>query len=371
VYDPARTVKKTSATTGKVVGSWVGNRLIIWEAEGKLWKPDEIIADMFDVDARYNPVAIGVEKDGLEEFIMQPLRAASLDRGQPLPIRPLKAPKGKLDFIKGLQPFFKAREVVFAGDRANFTTAIEQLIGFPTGQIDVPNALAYFLVMRPGSPIYDGFSQINVVEHLPIQTRLPLYLAVNATGSMTAGALCQVVGGRLHVLHDFAFEGDPGANLPLLIQAASAQANRSMTVYAPRWHFDRYDSLGFRAAAKQVPIALRRGGDGPTGREQLRQLIEGQKAGVPTLRVATSASWTLRALAGGYARARDKDEPEDNVYRVLMEAVEAFAGTLASGLDDSAAGIVYDYSPEGRRYISSRAGRQEIPSSKETWLMDQ
>ncbi len=32
IYDPARTVKATSARTGKVVASWMGSRLIVWEA---------------------------------------------------------------------------------------------------------------------------------------------------------------------------------------------------------------------------------------------------------------------------------------------------------------------------------------------------
>ena len=364
VYDPARTTSKSSATTGKVVGSWISNRLVIWEAAGELWKPDEIIADMFDVDTRYNPIAIGVEKDGLEEFIMQPLRAASVERGQPIPLRPLKAPKGKLDFIRGLQPFFKAREVIFAGDRQNFSTAIEQLMSFPTGRIDVPNALAYFLVMRPGNPIYDGFSQINIVDTLYYYPRLPVFLAVNATGSMTTGVLAQIVNGRMHILHDFAYEGDPGSNLHTLVEAASSVANAALTVYAPRVHFDRYDNLGFRAAAKAVPIALRRGGDGPQGREQLRGLIEGMRANVPTLRVSSAATWTLRAFAGGYARAQNKDEPEDNVYRVLMEGLEALAGTMRSGFEAADQNIAYATGNDGRKYMTTRGGTTTVNPSK-------
>src|SRR5207245_723225 len=65
MYDPARTVKTTSATTGVGVFSWINNRLIVWDAYGHRWKPDEIISDMFKVDEIYAPITIGVERDGL------------------------------------------------------------------------------------------------------------------------------------------------------------------------------------------------------------------------------------------------------------------------------------------------------------------
>jgi hypothetical protein len=87
-YDPARTTKATSATTGWAVWSWVGNRMVVWDGGGDLWKPDEMIDHIFRVDEEYGPVAIGVERDGLEEFLMQPLRhemlaAAGCSRSSP------------------------------------------------------------------------------------------------------------------------------------------------------------------------------------------------------------------------------------------------------------------------------------------------
>jgi hypothetical protein len=63
-FDPARTVKVTSATTGWAVWSWIGNRLIVWDGGGNFWKPDEIVSKIFSVDQEYRPVTIGVETDG-------------------------------------------------------------------------------------------------------------------------------------------------------------------------------------------------------------------------------------------------------------------------------------------------------------------
>ena len=105
MYDPARTVKASSAHTGKVVFSWVGTKLIVWEAEGELWMPDKIIEDIFKTAEQYNPIKIGVEKDGLEEFLLQPLRAEQIRRATIIPVVGLSAPAGKLAFIRSLQPF--------------------------------------------------------------------------------------------------------------------------------------------------------------------------------------------------------------------------------------------------------------------------
>src|SRR6516162_109518 len=152
--DPARSVKSTSATTGMAVWSWLSNRLIVWDAYAGFWQPDEIVKEIFKIDTTYSPVLIGIERDGLEEFILQPLRHEQLKRGYSIPIRPVKAPEGKLSFIGGLQPYFKAGEVVFAKECPQ---AREQFCNFPSGRIDIPNALAYALSLRGGQPVYDNF----------------------------------------------------------------------------------------------------------------------------------------------------------------------------------------------------------------------
>jgi hypothetical protein len=80
-YDPARTVKATSATTGWACWSWIGRRMVVWDGGAEPWQPDQIIDHIFSLDNGYSPVLIGVELDGLHEFIMQPLRQEQLRRG--------------------------------------------------------------------------------------------------------------------------------------------------------------------------------------------------------------------------------------------------------------------------------------------------
>ena len=70
--DPART--------------WVGNRLVVWDGGAEAWAPDQIINHIFKLAADYRPVVIGVERDGLEEWVLQPLRAEQLRRGQLIPV---------------------------------------------------------------------------------------------------------------------------------------------------------------------------------------------------------------------------------------------------------------------------------------------
>ena len=168
MYDPARTTKATSATTGWAVFSWLSNRLVIWDVGAGLWKPDEIVSHVFAVAEQYNPVTIGVEEDGLNEFLMQPLRHEQLRRNFIIPVQPMRAPKGKIAFIEGLQPFFLAGEISFAKRCEELE---QQLLGFPAGRIDAPNALAYALRMRPGLVVYEDFGSDNVATDLLVRAR--------------------------------------------------------------------------------------------------------------------------------------------------------------------------------------------------------
>lgn len=355
-YDPARTVKATSAHTGKAVWSWIGNRLVVWESDGQLWKPDQIINDIFEVDARYTPVQIGVEEDGLNEFILQPLRHAQVARSQPVPIRAMKAPKGKHDFIRALQPFFKAHEITFVGEHKELQA---QLLGFPTGRIDVPNALAYALKMRPGAPVYDNFGMDNIVEGLSAAPREPLWLAVNATGYVTGAALCQLSSGCFNVLADWLREGAPGEQLADIVSAAGLIARRKFRIIAPPHHFQLYDTVGLKAAAGKIPLECSRGAAANVGREEIRAKLSQNRHGLRAFRVSSDASWTLRAMAGGYCREVSKqgqlsEFAAEGPYRVLMEGLESFAALVRSGVaeaDDSPPN--FRYTASGKRYMST------------------
>lgn len=356
VYDPARTTNELSAHTGKVVFSWTSNRLIVWESSGNFWKPDEIISDLFTVADQYNPVHIGVEENGLHEFIMQPIRQEIMKRGQPLPIKALRAPKGKLNFIQGLQPFFQAGEVIFVPSLDDHSELKKQLLAFPSGRIDIPNALAYALHMRPGAPMFDNFQDEHIDPRLLTSRNDPLFLAVNSTNSHTTGVLIQLARGQYRVIQDWIFDGDPGPVLADIYRAATLLTMRPLTVVAPPAHFSNYDTIGLRAAAYKSNITLKKGGDPKKGLEELRAQLGFLSHGRSAIAISPNATWSLRAFAGGYARRLDKtgflkEEPEEGPYATLMHGIQSllsFPGT--SNQDDK----VYAQTVSGHNYLTAR-----------------
>lgn len=357
VYDPARTTGELSAHTGKVVFSWDKNRLIIWESSGNFWKPDEIVHDIFITDDKYNPVHIGVEQDGLHEFIMQPIRHKSIERGQPVPIKPLKAPKGKLNFIQGLQPFFVAKEVIFVATLEEHQQLINQLINFPTGRIDIPNALAYALTMRPGKPMFDNFQEIHVIPNILLSRNDPYFLVVNSTGAHTTAMLVQLIRGQYRILRDWIAEGDAGTVVGDIVKAATLETMRPVKLIAPPVHFSNYDTIGLRSAARQSNLALHKGGDVKRGLEEVRSHLAMTVHGAPALVVSPHASWSLRAFVGGYARSFDRagflgEEPADGPYSTLMQGLQSLLSFSNVGEVDTS--IVYAYDASGRPHVTAR-----------------
>jgi hypothetical protein len=366
MYDPARSINKNSAHTGKAVWSWEGNKLVVWEAKGEFWKPDEIIKDALETSEKYDPILVGFEEDGLNEFLMQPLRAAATKVEHPFPFCPVRAPRSKLDFIRGLQPFFAAHEVIFVGASSEFKTLVAQLENFPTGRIDAPNALAYAPMLRPGMPVFEGFPQTAILteSHAPSKSR-PLILAVNAsrTSPQLVGVVCQFNQGGLVVYADYAFEGTPGLRLAGLLQDASFDFGRKLQVVAPPIHFQAYDTIGLRAAAVSIPVEVERGGAPQAGREVIRQMLErlAPATGRPRLCVRENAHWTLRAFAGGYhydmngSKGQLRPEPKDNIYACVLGALESAAARSGLTMQDEAAHERnYAEDDQGRQYLTSR-----------------
>jgi hypothetical protein len=367
VYDPARTVKQTSAHTGFVVYSWIGNKLIVWESGGHFWQPSEIIDHIFKTNEKYNPVFIAVEKDGLEEFILQPLRQESTKRNITIPIKDVRAPKGKIDFIKALEPFFKAGEVILVGDKDAHTTLTSQLENFPTGRIDVPNALAYAPRLRIGAPVYDDFTNEHIEPELRTVPGEPFYLAVNATPTLLTAILLQFHRGTLRIYTDYVAEGDPSLSLaPAIQHSLIYTSGKPIKLTAPKHHFSAYDNIGLRAAARAFPAALSPGGDLHKGLEIARRLLRSSIRGERAFQVDPAAGFVLRALAGGYAFPTDRTGalapvPAENPYSITMNGLEAFLALASStNLVDSQenSGRVYDTTPDGRRYLTSRGNRE-------------
>jgi hypothetical protein len=357
MIDPARSVGRKSATTGWAVWSWVRNRLIVWEAGAKFLLPDEIVDLAFRIGGEFAPVEIGVEEDGLSEWLAQPIRQEQLRRRVTLPYRGVRAPRGKMDFIRGLQPFFAAGECVWACDLPELR---EQLLQFPTGRIDAPNALAYALTLRPGRLVYEGFNpHVHVAAVEPAWAR-PCYLAANAAKGAVAAALVQLVDGQTLVLGDWVVEGDPGDVLEGMAREAALVAPR-FTLVAGDVHFQQWANVGLIQAARRLGLETRRGGDPRRGREFLRNELARSAMVGSAFAANPAARWTLNALAGGYSYpVRDGilgAEPVENRYRVLMEGVETLCGLLSFGLQDfdEAPNLAID--ARGRRYLSAMPAR--------------
>lgn len=356
MLDPARSVNRTSATTGCAVWSWIGNRLIVWEGWARMLMPDEIVRSIFDIDTEFSPTMIYIEEDGLNEFLMQPIRQEQVRRGRTVPVRPVRAPKGKMDFIRGLQPWFNAREVIFAKDLPDLR---QQLLGFPTGRIDAPNALAYAPRLRAGAPLYDSFGARNIAEDLRATNSRPAWLALNSTRTVTTGVLLQVMDGALRIYADWVSEGEVRDCAPRIVAEAQMEAGGAVRPIMGPLHSDPYNNVGLMQAVKAMPKECWSSGRPDDGRAALGRMLEQELRGFPAVLINKTARWTLNGFAGGYARAVTKqgmlaDCAEEGIYRTLMEGLESTVGLLSAYADDDGGGEkVYAYTPGGRRYQSA------------------
>jgi hypothetical protein len=280
----------------------------------------------------------------------------------------MKAPRGKIAFIEGLQPYFLSGEVSFAKD---LPVLVQQFLSFPTGRIDGPNALAYAPRMRPGVVVYENFAAGNVADDLLVRARVPVWLCLNASSGLTTAVAAQLVDGALHVLSDWVREGDPGATLSSIITEAAVALGEVRLVAGDR-HYGGYDALGLRGAVGKIPAELRHGGSQTVGRDEIRGLLSHQVRGLPALRVSTSARWTLNAFAAGYARAVDKrgvvqEEAREGPYRTLMEGLEAFTALMKVGtLSDSLPNV--RTTEGGQRYVSALPSKHAPLPAKDSFL---
>jgi hypothetical protein len=347
--DPARTVRReTSAMTGIIVAMWVGAKLVVLEDCTGFLRPDQIIDLVFELDERYAPAAIAIEENGLEEWLNQPLRHEMLRRGRLVPVQAVRAPRSKPDFIRQLQPFFRNGDVVFAAEMPELRA---QLLSFPRGRIDGPNALAYILTLRPGVPIYDDFAPLrHVSEHIIWPRGEPLWLAMNAANGITTGALAGRRENRIAVLGDWVAEGDPGATAASLLTAASMRAGGAIRVVVPPLHFDSWNNTGLVQALRVQRADLHQGLDPLKGREQLRRRMQQMPRDMPAFLVGAGARHTLAALSSGYACRPGHQEPAAGLHATLMTGLESAVALMCLHAvpEDSP---MWAETGDGRRYL--------------------
>jgi hypothetical protein len=372
-YDPARTKTATSASTGWAAWSYLHRKIIVWDAGAGLWMPDEMRDHIFAMDDLYQPVTIGIEQTGLNEYLLQPLRAEQLRRSIILPIEAVDAPRNKLAFIEGLQPYFTGGDIEFAKDLPELRA---QLLSYPTGRIDVPNALAYALRMRPGEVVFPGFGHDNVFESLFPRRRDKFILALNSTGSYTTGVLAQVLNGGLSIFADYVRDSAPGLVLEDILGsarvdiAAMAASSPGLACFAPPRHFGDYDPIGLRGAAAKVQLDVSLGSEPQVGRDEIRSLLSRRDArGEPLVRVLVGARWTLNALSSGYCypvdkRGRLSPDPKSNAYSCLAEGLESIAGLLQGNRLDFANVRNVAFTESGQPYLSALPNQRPLAEQK-------
>lgn len=359
--DPARTTNvRTSARTGYAAWSWIGSRLYVHEAFGAFHAPDEIVDTIFAMNERHQPIEIGVEPDGLEEFLMQPLRAKMVERGISLPLRPIRAPRGKMDFIRGLQPFAKAREIYALQGKCD--DLLQEMTAFPSGRIDVVNAAAYATRMRPGLPVYRDLSEQSVMA-LDVLRR-PTYLAINALPGQTAAVLVQWDKGRINIVQSWLIEEAPVACLQnLLIESQLVVGREKRQVLVPVDQTAEWKHTGLMYQLQQMKVVVHRGAHTSASRGCLGPLLRQTVLGVPAIRIDPDrARSVVNGFAGGYAREFDRQNspssaPVQNGYKLVMEALESWYEWVSKigDADTDIPEYMWSTTGSGRQYISTLA----------------
>lgn len=364
IYDPARTPHTgTSARTGKVIVSRLGSQLIVHESGGYFWKPDELREDVFDTWEKKKISEVGIEKDSLDEYLMQPLRYEMLRRGVAVPIKELRAPqdRDKETFIMGLQPFMKAGDIVLVGGKRQHAQLIAEIANFPKGKVDTVNALAYALRMFAGDPVYSDFGESNIGPAPQPGTGEPAYLCWHAGPSETVCAVMLRRGRHWHVARDYATAGPSLDAARLILTEIRATYPRArFEAWCPAELHDAWNRIPLVPALKQERLVPRRGEHVAVSRGTLAEAIRTTIRGTRLLTVAADAPRTLAALSCDYKYPVGRpQEPEPGIARLIAEALESAYAVLTRSLDaDSETGRHFGVNPQGVRYQTALPQRR-------------
>lgn len=368
IYDPSRTANEaTSDRTGKVVISRMGSKIIVHESGGYFWKPDEIRSDLFNAAELHHAAAVGIEKNSLDDFLMQPIRYEMLRRGVLLPIKPLQAPqdRDKDQFIMGLHPFFAGGDILLVGGRGNHAQLVAEILNFPGGRLDILNALAYGPRMFAGSVVYDDFSEANVAPAPDASAADTVYACWNAKGSDLVLVALMRKGRHLMVLQDWAGAGPLLDVARTILTEFSGRFHRARTEhYVPADLHDNWRKTALVPALKDLKLRPYRAEHTAIARGALAERLRTQVRERRCLTVDRRAVLTLNALAGSYKYpilqgGKQGPEPEESPARLAAEAVETLTAILDRGiLDAEPGGSNYATNAQGVRYHTALPNRR-------------
>jgi len=368
IMDPSRTASATkSDRTGRVVVSRMGSRFFVHESGGYYWKPSEIVQDAFNTAERHHAAGLAIEKNSLDDWLMEPLRNEMLKRGRALELEALQAPqdRDKLAFIMGLFPFFKAKEVYFVGGRTAHAQLIAEILNFPAGMLDIFNALAYALRVFGGQLVYEDFGEDNVAAAPEPERTDTVYLAWNATSAETVCVAVMRHARYESVLRDWAVAGAVSdAVRAISVEVRSAFPHSRIETYVPAQLHDEVRRVGLYPALIAERFRPYRAEHAAVARGGLADRIRARIKGRSLLSVDRRAERTLAALAGGYkfvvkAGGKMEQEPKAGVSRLVGEALECLTVFLDKGINEAAvAGAHYNVNPQGQKYMSSLPTRR-------------
>lgn len=339
VVDPARTANiGSSDRTGRVVLSRLGTKIFVHASSGEYWKPDQIISDAFTTSARFDGAAVAIEKNSLDEWLLQPMRAEMLRRGESLPLKAIQAPqdRSKEQFIMGLQPFFGAGDIILVGGRGAHQQLVAEILNFPSGKRDILNALAYAQRVFSGTVVYEDFGQANLTSEYEPSARDALAIAFNASGSETTAVLVSVEGERLVAVADWISPVPPAQAVPDVMQLVRAAFPRArVTSWLPSDVMDQQDRMPLMAALRAAGLQPMRGAYSTMARGALSPLIRTEVKNRRLFLVDSNARHTMNAMAGGYnfpvmKDGRQSSEPERGPHRTLLEGLECAAYVITS-----------------------------------------
>lgn len=362
IMDPARTVEvKTSDQTGRVVVSKQGTKIYVHESGGGYWKPSEIVQNAFDISHKFDDCEVAIEKNSLDEWLLEPMRAMMFKLARVLKFKTLNAPqdRNKSQFIMGLQPHFEAGDIILVGGRANHLQLVSQILNFPSGKRDILNALAYIHRVFSGIPIYEDFSQANIVDRVELSRSATLLLGLNSVGSETAAVLCSLDGQYLTVLADWISPLMPIDALPdiaMLIRAV--YPGKKLTAWAPADVIDQVGRNPLVTACKSAGWKLNRGEYAVMTRSTLSPMLRTELRGRRLLQIDHNAKNTLQAFSSGYnwpvkANGERMSEPERGPARSLMEALETLTFAINKPNNDTLAMQTNATNALGTPYLSA------------------